>query len=87
MAWLKLAVPTTGAAAAAAATDSSKIREVYRVDTAGGVAPSTCEGVTGGLVTVEYAAVYYFYGIGGGDPGAATAGTKEKEKESESESR
>lgn len=35
-------------------------KEVYRVNTAGGVAPKTCEGVTGGF-SVEYAAEYWFY--------------------------
>jgi hypothetical protein len=35
--------------------------EVYRVHTAGGVAPKTCEGVEGSF-TVEYSAQYWFYG-------------------------
>ncbi|KAF2874217.1 hypothetical protein BDV95DRAFT_326779 [Massariosphaeria phaeospora] len=35
-------------------------KEVYRLNTAGGVAPKTCEGVTGGF-TVEYAAEYWFW--------------------------
>ncbi|KAJ8117159.1 hypothetical protein OPT61_g1584 [Boeremia exigua] len=35
-------------------------KEVYRVNTAGGVAPSTCEGVQGGF-SVEYAAEYWFF--------------------------
>lgn len=35
-------------------------KEVYRVNTAGGVAPKTCEGVQGGF-SVEYAAEYWFY--------------------------
>ncbi|KAJ4983272.1 malate dehydrogenase [Stagonosporopsis vannaccii] len=35
-------------------------KEVYRVNTAGGVAPKTCEGVTG-VFSVEYAAEYWFY--------------------------
>jgi hypothetical protein len=35
-------------------------QEVYRVDTAGGSPPKTCEGITGEF-TVEYAAAYYFY--------------------------
>lgn len=34
---------------------------VYRVETAGGTAPATCEGLEGD-VTVPYAALYYFYG-------------------------
>ncbi|KAH6644535.1 hypothetical protein C7974DRAFT_22516 [Boeremia exigua] len=35
-------------------------KEVYRVNTAGGVAPKTCEGVQGGF-SVDYAAEYWFY--------------------------
>lgn len=35
-------------------------KEVYRVHTAGGVAPKTCEGIDGGFV-VDYAAQYWFY--------------------------
>lgn len=34
--------------------------EVYRVHTAGGVAPKTCEGIEGSF-TVEYSAQYWFY--------------------------
>lgn len=36
-------------------------KEVYRVHTAGGVAPKTCEGIQGSF-TVEYSAQYWFYG-------------------------
>ena len=36
------------------------INRVYRVETAGGMAPTTCEGVTG-PITVPYAAEYWFY--------------------------
>ncbi|KAH7071650.1 hypothetical protein FB567DRAFT_598040 [Paraphoma chrysanthemicola] len=35
-------------------------KEVYRVHTAGGVAPKTCEGLAGAF-TVEYSAQYWFY--------------------------
>lgn len=35
-------------------------KEVYRINTAGGVAPKTCEGVQGNF-DVEYAAEYWFY--------------------------
>lgn len=35
-------------------------KEVYRINTAGGVAPKTCEGITGDF-TVPYAAEYWFY--------------------------
>ncbi|EUC37725.1 hypothetical protein COCVIDRAFT_42435 [Bipolaris victoriae FI3] len=34
--------------------------EVYRIHTAGGVAPKTCEGIEGSF-TVEYSAQYWFY--------------------------
>ncbi|KAF2642150.1 hypothetical protein P280DRAFT_295088 [Massarina eburnea CBS 473.64] len=48
VAWLKL----TGTA--------GDFTEVYRVDTAGGVAPKTCSGQTG-TFEVQYAALYWFY--------------------------
>lgn len=48
VAWLKL-VGTAGT-----------FKEVYRVNTAGGVAPKTCAGIPG-TFEVEYAAVYWFY--------------------------
>lgn len=35
-------------------------KEVYRIHTAGGVAPKTCEGLASGF-TVEYSAQYWFY--------------------------
>ncbi|KAF1364482.1 hypothetical protein EJ07DRAFT_98590 [Lizonia empirigonia] len=35
-------------------------QEVYRINTAGGVAPNTCEGVQGSF-SVDYAAEYWFY--------------------------
>ncbi|CAO2652599.1 Nn.00g008820.m01.CDS01 [Neocucurbitaria sp. VM-36] len=35
-------------------------KEVYRVYTAGGVAPKTCDGIIGGF-TIEYSAQYWFY--------------------------
>jgi hypothetical protein len=35
-------------------------KEVYRVETAGGVAPKTCEGLTGAF-TVEYSSLYWFF--------------------------
>jgi hypothetical protein len=35
-------------------------KEVYRVHTAGGQAPKTCEGIEGSF-TVEYSAQYWFY--------------------------
>jgi hypothetical protein len=36
-------------------------KEVYRVHTAGGASPKTCEGIEGSF-TVEYSAQYWFYG-------------------------
>lgn len=39
------------------------LEAVYRVETAGGSAPSTCQGVdVGGVISVQYAAEYWFYG-------------------------
>ena len=35
-------------------------KSVYRVDTAGGAAPKTCESMPS-VITVQYAANYYFY--------------------------
>jgi len=48
VAWLKLV-----------ATEGS-FKEVYRLNTAGGMAPKTCEGITG-LISVPYAAEYWFW--------------------------
>ena len=39
---------------------SGTFKEVYRLNTAGGVAPKTCEGITKAF-EVEYAAEYWFY--------------------------
>lgn len=37
-------------------------KEVYRVQTAGGMAPANCSGAVAGTVfTVEYSAQYWFY--------------------------
>jgi hypothetical protein len=52
VAWLKLN---------ATSDDSGRLREVYRLTTAGGAAPATCEGKADKF-TVEYAALYWFYG-------------------------
>ncbi|KFY60754.1 hypothetical protein V496_05254 [Pseudogymnoascus sp. VKM F-4515 (FW-2607)] len=42
---------------------SAGLKEVYRVYTAGGNPPTSCSGQTAGKVfTVEYAAMYWFYG-------------------------
>lgn len=40
---------------------SEGLGQVFRVETAGGAAPATCEGV-GGEVERDYAALYYLYG-------------------------
>lgn len=48
VAWLKL----TGTA--------GQYKEVYRLNTAGGMAPKTCEGISG-PISVPYAAEYWFY--------------------------
>ena len=40
---------------------SSGVSEVYRVETAGGLNPSTCEGISG-EVDVPYSAEYWFFG-------------------------
>lgn len=51
--WLKLNATTGGDQAWA-------YNEVYRIHTAGGAAPKTCEGIEGSF-TVEYSAQYWFY--------------------------
>ncbi len=41
---------------------TSEVKQVYRLNTQGGVAPSSCEGRgVGEVVTVEYSAQYWFY--------------------------
>lgn len=51
--WLKLVDSGVGA--------TRGLKEVYRVETTGGAAPATCDGLSG-LVTRDYSAFYYFYG-------------------------
>lgn len=52
--WLKLDAKAT--------YTSVGLKEVYRVETAGGSAPSNCTGVAAGaVVSVQYAAEYWFY--------------------------
>ena len=41
-------------------SEGASWKQIYRVDTAGGSPPDTCEGVTGNF-EVEYAAQYWFY--------------------------
>ncbi|KAL1638475.1 hypothetical protein SLS56_000284 [Neofusicoccum ribis] len=45
-----------------AASSDDAISAVYRVVTAGGMQPDTCEGVAATEVEVKYAAEYWFYG-------------------------
>lgn len=43
------------------AESTSDVTSVYRTHTAGGNAPATCEGQKGGTLSVEYAAMYWFF--------------------------
>ena len=55
MAWLELVADGSGR--------SQRLGAVYRVQTAGGMAPSSgCAGQVEGVVTSDYAAQYWFYG-------------------------
>lgn len=61
--WLYLSKAVRNASAAEGGDDSGDgIEAVYRVVTAGGMQPDTCEGVEGPEVEVKYAAEYWFYG-------------------------
>lgn len=52
--WLKLQ--------AQAGASTGPVRQIYRLNTVGGVAPTNCEGVAaGGTVTVDYEAQYWVY--------------------------
>ncbi|KAL8951664.1 MAG: hypothetical protein Q9222_002392 [Ikaeria aurantiellina] len=44
------------------APGSNKLKEVYRVETAGGKAPASCGGGAAHNITVQYAAQYWFFG-------------------------
>ncbi|KAL8713910.1 MAG: hypothetical protein Q9220_002056 [cf. Caloplaca sp. 1 TL-2023] len=44
------------------APGSNKLKEVYRVETAGGKAPTSCGGGAAHNITVQYAAQYWFFG-------------------------
>ena len=48
--WLKLTSSVPG----------TSFKEVYRVETAGGVAPKTCDGMAGSF-NIDYSAQYWFY--------------------------
>jgi hypothetical protein len=52
--WLRLTAQAAGS--------TSNVKEVYRLNTVGGMAPKTCEGkAAGDVVTVEYQAQYWIY--------------------------
>ncbi|KAF2470676.1 uncharacterized protein BDR25DRAFT_162696, partial [Lindgomyces ingoldianus] len=52
--WLRLEAQEAGT--------TSPVKEIYRLNTQGGVAPSSCTGQTaGGVVTVDYEAQYWVY--------------------------
>lgn len=57
--WLKLVVETPPAGALEADTKGG-VKEIYRVNTAGGSAPKTCEGQPA-TFQVDYAAEYWFF--------------------------
>ncbi len=57
VAWLKLGVVTLGAE-----EGGGVVKEVYRVNTAGGNAPADCVGRVGTSFEVGYAAEYWFFG-------------------------
>ncbi|KAF1962743.1 hypothetical protein CC80DRAFT_565272 [Byssothecium circinans] len=50
--WLRLEAQTSGT--------TSAVKQIYRLNTKGGVAPKTCEGQAA-VVTVEYTAQYWMY--------------------------
>ncbi|KAI4242336.1 MAG: hypothetical protein L6R40_004065 [Gallowayella cf. fulva] len=56
--WLKL---SSADASNGLPADASPVKEVYRVNTAGGSAPKTCEGMEK-TFEVQYAAEYWFWG-------------------------
>lgn len=52
--WLRLEAQTQGS--------TSSVKEIYRLNTEGGLAPATCEGrAAGEVVTVDYRAQYWIY--------------------------
>ena len=61
--WLKLSSPDTLPAPYVIRAEDSKpnIKEVYRLNTAGGAAPKTCEGLLGQSFSKEYAAEYWMF--------------------------
>ena len=59
--WLKLEVVGEGTVGGTQGFGGG-VKEVYRVNTAGGNAPSTCEGRVGTTFEMQYAAEYWFLG-------------------------
>lgn len=55
--WLKL---SAGDAPEGLASDGSPVKEIYRINTAGGSAPKTCDAMAA-TFEVEYAAEYWFW--------------------------
>lgn len=52
--WLRLEAQTTGS--------TSAVKQIYRLNTAGGLAPANCEGrAVGDVMTVKYSAQYWMY--------------------------
>ncbi|KAI4127078.1 MAG: hypothetical protein LQ338_003397 [Usnochroma carphineum] len=56
--WLKL---SSANAPDGLATDDSPVKEIYRINTAGGSAPTTCDSMPASF-EVQYAAEYWFWG-------------------------
>ena len=61
--WLKLEVEASTSPWTVEQQDLvPSVKEIYRVNTAGGAAPATCAGIpTGTIIKQEYAAEYWFY--------------------------
>lgn len=52
--WLRLQTQASGT--------TSEVKQVYRLNTVGGLAPATCEGkAVGETITVNYSAQYWLY--------------------------
>lgn len=64
MPWLKLQALDVGAQGSDVQQEDTEaaVKEIYRVNTHGGSAPTTCAGKHEGEFEIEYAAEYWFYG-------------------------